>query len=56
VTRERRVAPLAVKVVRAEHERAVDGRALSVVGGQRVAMVQVAGLEVRGVEIDRRTP
>ena len=42
VARERGVAPFAVELVGAEHERAVDGGALGAVGGARVAVVEPA--------------
>jgi len=46
VTRERRKAPLAVELLAAQDERAVDGGALRAVGGDRVAVLQVPGGEV----------
>ena len=45
-------AELAVEVLGAEHERPVNGRALGLVGGQRVAVVEVSFAQVAGVERD----
>jgi hypothetical protein len=53
VAREGGVAPLAVELVGAEDEGAVDGGTLGAVGGDRVAVVEVAAAEVDRVDCDR---
>ena len=52
VARERGVAPLAVELVGAEHERAIDRRALGQVRGERVPVVEVAGPRVALGQLD----
>jgi len=52
VTRERGVRPFAVEILRAEDERAVDGGALSAVGGDRVAVLEAAILGVARWQVD----
>ena len=56
VARHRGVAPLAVELLAPEHEGAVDRGALGAVGGDRIAMLEVAGVEVAGAERDRLSP
>lgn len=46
-----RVAPLTVEIVAAEHEGTVDSRALRRMGGQRVAVLEPAGVEVGGIDL-----
>ena len=43
---EGRVAPLAIHLVRPEHERSVDGHALGLVGGECVSVVEVPAVDV----------
>ena len=52
VARERGVAPFAVELVGAEHERAVDGGALGAVGGARVAVLEPASARVAVGQLD----
>lgn len=52
MARERRVRPLAVQLVGAQDERAVDGGALGAVGGDRVTVVQSAVLGVPARQLD----
>jgi hypothetical protein len=46
--RQRRVAPLAVDPLRCQHEGLLHGHALGLVGGDRIAMGQVAVLQIVG--------
>jgi hypothetical protein len=50
VAAERRVRPFAVELVGAQHEGAVDGRALGRVGGQGVAVLEPAFVAVAAAE------